>query len=86
MLGIADGSGFLCCAAADPRRELGPDGGGDLSRGDIGHCGVVSPEATALFCARPGSLATASLTVEPFDCSCGTLDADNARCMAAADG
>lgn len=36
MLGGAFVSDFLA-AAADPRLEFGPDGGGDLRRGDTGH-------------------------------------------------
>lgn len=86
MLGVANASGLLCCATAEPRLELGPDGGGDLRRGEIGHCGVVSPEGVTDFGTRPGNFDTASLTAEPFCCRCGTLDADNARWIAAADG
>lgn len=46
----------------------------------------MSPEAVALLCARPDSFATASLTVAGLCWSCGTFDADSARCSAAADG
>ncbi len=36
-------SGFFCCVAFDPLRELEPEGGGDVTLGDDGHLGVVSP-------------------------------------------
>lgn len=88
MTWIAGASSFF----VDPRRELGPEGGGDLTRGEIGHCGVVSPEAVALFTGL-ANLDTASVTDVPrvwvcvcCGCSCGTLEADSARCMAAAEG
>ena len=68
---------------AEPLLELDPEGGGDFSRGDVGQCGVVSLDAFALF-GGLGSFDTASETAPP--CSCGTLAADSARCIAAADG
>lgn len=80
MLGTGAGSGFLLCIA-DPRLELA-DGGGDFSRGDIGHCGVLSPDPPPVLCAR-GNFDTASDT-DP--CNCGTLAADSARWIAAAEG
>lgn len=67
---------------AEPRLEFGPDGGGDFSLGDKGHCGVVSPLAEVLLFARDALAASA---VGPLG-RVGTLAADNARCMAAAEG
>ena len=65
-------------------------GGGLFNRGEGGHCGVVSPEAgPALFApAREGSLETASDTAPPPPPaeSDGTLLAESARCIAAAEG
>jgi hypothetical protein len=64
-------------------------GGGLFNRGEAGHCGVVSPEAgPALFApAREGSFDTASVTAPPVPAeSCGTLLAESARCIAAAEG
>lgn len=64
-------------------------GGGLFNRGEGGHCGVVSPEAgPALFGpAREGSFDTASVTAPPAPAeSCGTLLAESARCIAAAEG
>lgn len=64
-------------------------GGGLFNRGEVGHCGVVSPEAgPALFApTREGSFDTASDTAPPAPAeSCGTLLAESARCIAAADG
>lgn len=46
---------------------------------------MESAEATALLGPR-GSLDTASDTVVPGCCNCGTLDAESARCIAAAEG
>jgi len=87
MLGATLGSVVFFCAALDPRREFAAEvggGGGDFSRGDRGHCGVVSPDpAPRPFGAR-GRRDTASETGP--DGSCGTLAADNARWMAAAEG
>lgn len=63
-------------------------GGGLFSRGEAGHCGVVSPElGPALFGPpRVGSFDTASVTAPPPVEICGTLLADNALCIAAAEG
>lgn len=51
-------------ACLDVTREAG---GGLFSRGEAGHCGVVSPEeCPALFApARAGNLDTASVTAPP---------------------
>lgn len=78
-------SGFFCCAVEDPLLELGPDpdGGGDFNRGDVGQCGVVSPDPVPPFGAL-GRRDTASDT--PPACNCGAFAADSALCMAAADG
>lgn len=71
-----------CCL--DEARE---EGGGLFNRGEAGHCGVESPEAGPALLGPPrgGSFDTASVTAPPA-LSCGTLLADNARCMAAAEG
>ena len=61
---------------AEPRLEFEPDGGGDLSLGDIGHCGVVSPLAVVPLLTLDGLLASFGV---PFCCNTGTLAADNAR-------
>ena len=64
-------------------------GGGLFNRGEAGHCGVVSPEAEpVLFApARDGNFDTASDTAPPNPAeSCGTLLAESARCIAAAEG
>ena len=82
ILGAAVASAFFC-ATAEFLRELAADGGGDFSRGDSGHCGVVSPEPAALLCCL-GSFDTAS-DMEPC-CSCGTAAADKALWIAAAEG
>lgn len=69
MIGAELGSGFFgCCGAADPLLELDADGGGDFRRGDIGHCGVVSPDPPPALLLALGSLETASVT-GPEDCS-----------------
>jgi hypothetical protein len=78
MLGAAVPSTFFC-VAADPLRELEPDGGGDFKRGDVGHFGVFSPDLGAF-----GGFETPSAT--PVACSCGAFAADKALCIAAADG
>lgn len=67
--------------------ETRDEGGGLFNRGEAGHCGVVSPEAgPALFGpARAGNLDTASVTAPPEE-SWGTLLADKALWMAAAEG
>lgn len=65
------------------------EGGGLFNRGEAGHCGVVSPEAgpTLFAPARDGSFDTASDTAPPVPAeSCGTLLAESARCIAAAEG
>ena len=80
MLGVDTVSDFLEAVAAEPRLELGPEGGGDFSRGDVGQCGVLSPLPPALFGGR-GSLEAASPAWRV-----GTLAADRALCIAAADG
>lgn len=66
----------------DPLLELGPDGGGDLRRGETGHCGVLSPLVLELF------PALGALPASPFapPGSAGTFAADRARCIAAAEG
>jgi hypothetical protein len=64
------------------------EGGGLFNRGEAGHCGVVSPEAgpALLGPARAGSFDTASVTGPPPEESCGTLLADKALCIEAAEG
>jgi hypothetical protein len=62
-------------------------GGGLLIRGGAGHCDVVSPGPALFAPAREGSFDTASETAPPVPAeSCGTLLAESARCMAAAEG
>lgn len=75
MLGAPDGaSGFRAIFAAMfavPRLELGPDGGGDLRRGDMGHCDVVvEPEAVAVLGTLLGSLDPVSVPAEVSCWSC----------------
>ena len=82
MLGGAAASGFFC-AVAEPLRELVPEGGGDFKRGDVGQCGVLSSDAPALLGAL-GSFETPSGTGPA--CKLGTFAADNALCIAAAEG
>jgi hypothetical protein len=83
MLGAGgDTSGFLCVRKGS-RRET--DGGGDLSRGDIGQEGVESPDTLTLArCDRWGSLDIVSETV--VGCSWGAVAVERARCIAAAEG
>lgn len=81
IVGAAVDSAFLT-AFEDVRLELAPDGGGDFSLGDIGHCGVVSPLAPELLF----GLEALAASVGAPPCSVGTLAADNARCIAAAEG
>lgn len=68
--------------------EARGEGGGLFSRGEAGHCGVVSREAgLALFGpARVGKFDTASATAPPPAESCGTLLADRAVSIAAGEG
>lgn len=84
-----DGSVFFPLTAL-PLLELAAEGGGLFNRGDTGHCGVESPEPPAPVLRappRPGSFDTASVTPPLLlPDICGTLLADNALCMAAADG
>lgn len=82
-MAVADTPPFFCPVAADPRLEFGPEGGGDFSRGDVGQCGVLSPDPPALL-GTLGNRDTESDT--PPACNCGAFAADNARCIAAADG
>lgn len=63
---------------------LTDDGGGDFNLGDCGHVGVLSPDPAAERGCIFGNLETASVT-EPAG-NCGTLVADKALWMAAADG
>ena len=65
-------------AMAEPLLLLVADGGGDFKRGEIGHCGVVSPDPGPVLFVDRGNLETASVT-EVVDCNCGTLAADKAR-------
>lgn len=74
MVGAALPSAFFA-AADDPRLELGPEGGGDFSRGDIGHCGVVSPLALVLLFGLDTLAESAAVPL----CSAGTLAAESAR-------
>ena len=69
---------------AEPRLELVADAGGDFIRGDIGHCGVLSPDPPPALRLARGSLDTASVTGP--ERSCGALAADSALWIAAADG
>lgn len=98
MLGGTLGAGVEAAAASSgllPAIEAMPgcrefdreDGGGLFNRGEAGHCGVVSPDTDpALFWPpRAGSFDTASVTAPPAE-SDGTLLADSARWMAAAEG
>jgi hypothetical protein len=84
-------SAFFPITEAMPvcRAETRDEGGGLFNRGDAGHCGVVSPEAgPELFVGpvRAGSLDTASVTAPLSEESWGTLLADKALCIAAAEG
>lgn len=81
IVGVTLPSAFFV-VVAEPRLEFGPEGGGDFNLGDIGHCGVVSPLALVLLFALDALVAS---PVPPV-CSAGTFAADNARCMAAAEG
>lgn len=82
-MGAAGGASAFLAVVAEPRLELGPEGGGDFNRGDIGHCGgVVSPLAPVLlFCldALPASFV-------PPPGRAGTFAADSALWIAAAEG
>ena len=61
ILGVV---GCSCRFCVDPLLEFGPDGGGDLSLGETGHCGVFSPDTVALaLLGALGSFDTASDTV-----------------------
>lgn len=79
------GASGLFIAVPEPRLEFTPEGGGDFILGDSGHCGVDSADATVLLGPR-GSLEVDSAAAVPGCCSCGTLDAERARCIAAAEG
>jgi hypothetical protein len=81
MLGASVGISGFFCERKESRRKL--DGGGDLSRGDTGQDGVVSPDGTLLLCVR-GSLEDGSEGLEGW--SWGVAAAERARCIAAADG
>ena len=81
MVGAGVPSAFFA-VVDDPRLELAPEGGGDFSLGDIGHCGVVSPLAPELLFGLEALVAS----VDAVPWRVGTFAADNARCMAAADG
>lgn len=72
----------VCCLEVD--RD---EGGGLFNRGEAGHCGVDSPEVGPALLGPPreGSFETASVTAPPAEI-CGTLLADNALCIAAAEG
>jgi len=49
------------CATVEPLLELLADGGGDFNRGEMGHCGVMSPElGPPTFFADLGSRETGS--------------------------
>jgi hypothetical protein len=61
-------------------RLVEEDGGGDLSLGDIGQCGELSPDLVGLSVREPSS--TPSTLAECIE----GLFADNARCTAAAEG
>lgn len=82
IVGAAAGASAFFAVVAEPRLEFGPEGGGDFNRGDIGHCGVVSPLAPVLlFC-----LDTLPASFVPPPCSAGTFAADSALWIAAAEG
>lgn len=84
--GVDATSGFLGCARRELRRDLerASGGGGDLRRGETGHWGVLSPEASAAgdFKAR-GALIESVVEVGG---SCGMFSLERARCIAAAEG
>lgn len=64
VMGGAELESVFLCDNADPRLELTAAGGGDLNRGDTGHCavvGVLSPEGTVDLEVR-GNFDTASVT------------------------
>ena len=61
MMGAGAVSVFFS-AVDDPRLELAAEGGGDLMRGEEGHCGVVSPDPPPEALCALGSLDTASVT------------------------
>ena len=83
MLGFT-GASFFFTKWREPLRELDPDGGGDFNRGDTGHCGVASPDAVPLLLACLGNLDVASAA--GAGCIPGTLAAESALWIAAADG
>ena len=62
MMGTVLFESAIFGAPVEPRRELVTDGGGDFIRGDIGHCGVLSPDTPPTLLFARGSLDTASVT------------------------
>jgi hypothetical protein len=82
MLDAIGGRSALRGERSDSRRA--PDGGGDLSRGDIGQAGVLSPDTLEPDLEARGSLDADSATAAGW--SWGIAAAESARCMAAADG
>lgn len=86
MLGVVEVVGFVVLVGM---RELCRDGPvvvgeGDLTLGDRGHCGVFSPDVVP--CDLCGCCGFALESVRASGCSCGVLDAESARCIAAAEG
>jgi hypothetical protein len=75
----------FCALLALLRRECGVAGGGDVIRGDVGGgCAASFTAAASLSCFR-GSFESGS-GVFWLWASCGMLEADSARWIAAADG
>ena len=89
MAGVVEGSDFLIWERSEFVRERerpsSPEGGGDLKRGDIGQRGVLSPELEADVDFK-GRGALAMSDEADADGTSGTLEADRARLMAAAEG
>lgn len=84
--GAAVGALWLLRVCNEFLLDTGVDGSGDLRRGEsvLADEGTLSELATAL-AVDLGSLETASET-GPVGWTCGILVADNARCIAAAEG
>ena len=85
MLGVGGAEADDSALRFEVRPEAASGGGGDLRRGEVGHCGGLSPPSTSAGFRDFGGLTRESFAraaEEAFD----TLTADSARCTAAADG